>query len=168
MKVLVLGAAGMAGHTIALYFKEQGHDVTAFSRKPFPFCNWIQGDAFDTEYLRAVIVNGDYDAVINCIGLLNQFAESAPEKAVYINSYLPHRIVAWLEYKRTRFIQMSTDCVFAGNTGPYSESSFLTAGRIMTVPRHWERLMTRRTLPLEILLSVRISMRMASVFSIGS
>lgn len=124
MKVLVLGAAGMAGHTIALYFKEQGHEVTAFSRKPFPFCKWIQGDAFDAEYLRAVIVDGDYDAVINCIGLLNQFAESAPEKAVYINSYLPHRIVAWLEDKRTRFIQMSTDCVFAGNTGPYSENSF--------------------------------------------
>ena len=38
MKVLVLGAAGMAGHTIALYFKEQGHEVTAFSRKAFPYC----------------------------------------------------------------------------------------------------------------------------------
>lgn len=124
MKVLVLGAAGMAGHTIALYFKEQGHDVTAFSRKPFSFCSWIQGNAFDTGYLRAVIADGDYDAVINCIGLLNQFAESAPEKAVYINSYLPHLIVTWLEDKRTRFIQMSTDCVFAGNTGPYSENSF--------------------------------------------
>lgn len=124
MKVLVLGAAGMAGHTIALYFKEQGHDVTAFSRKPFSFCSWIQGDVFDTGHLRAVIADGDYDAVINCIGLLNQFAESAPEKAVYINSYLPHLIVAWLEDKRTRFIQMSTDCVFAGNTGPYSENSF--------------------------------------------
>ncbi|WP_288854208.1 sugar nucleotide-binding protein [uncultured Bacteroides sp.] len=124
MKVLVLGAAGMAGHTIALYFKEQGHDVTAFSRKPFSFCSWIQGDAFDTGHLRAVIADGDYDAVINCIGLLNQFAESAPEKAVYINSYLPHLIVAWLEDKWTRFIQMSTDCVFAGNTGPYSENSF--------------------------------------------
>lgn len=124
MKVLVLGAAGMAGHTIALYFKEQGHDVTAFSRKPFSFCRWIQGDAFEAGHLQAVIVDGDYDAVINCIGLLNQFAESAPEKAVYINSYLPHRIVSWLEGKRTRFIQMSTDCVFAGNTGPYSENSF--------------------------------------------
>lgn len=42
MKVLVLGAAGMAGHTIALYFKEQGHEVTAFSRKAFPYCKWIQ------------------------------------------------------------------------------------------------------------------------------
>ena len=124
MKVLVLGATGMAGHTIVLYFKEQGHEVTAFSRNPFPICKWIQGDAFDAEHLRTVIVDGDYDVVINCIGLLNQFAESAPEKAVYINSYLPHRIVAWLKNKRTRFIQVSTDCIFAGNTGPYTENSF--------------------------------------------
>lgn len=139
MKVLVLGAAGMAGHTVTLYFKEQGHEVTAFSRKAFPYCKWIQGDAFDTGHLRDVIVNGGYDAVINCIGLLNRFAESAPEKAVYINSYLPHQIVAWLEDKQTRFVQMSTDCVFAGNTGPYNENSFLTDGHIMTVPKHWER-----------------------------
>lgn len=114
----------MAGHTVTLYFKEQGHEVTAFSRKAFPYCKWIQGDAFDTGHLRDVIVNGGYDAVINCIGLLNRFAESAPEKAVYINSYLPHQIVAWLEDKQTRFVQMSTDCVFAGNTGPYNENSF--------------------------------------------
>ena len=55
MKVLVLGAAGMAGHTVTLYFKEQGHEVTAFSRKAFPYCKWIQGDAFDTGHLRDVI-----------------------------------------------------------------------------------------------------------------
>lgn len=123
MKLLVLGASGMAGHTIALYFKEQGHEVYAFSRKRFPFCTWIGGDAFDIECLRNVVTTGNYDAIINCIGLLNQFADSAPEKAVYINSYLPHQIVAWLKDTPTRFIQMSTDCVFAGNTGPYDEYS---------------------------------------------
>ena len=70
------------------------------------------------------MTTGRYDVVINCIGLLNQFAESAPEKAIYINSYLPHLIVSWLKDTSTRFIQMSTDCVFAGNTGPYDEDSF--------------------------------------------
>jgi len=124
MKVLILGASGMAGHTIALYFKEQGHEVHAFSRKLFPYTHWIKGDAFDADNLRNVVTSGNYDAVINCIGLLNQFAESAPEKAVYINSYLPHEIVAWLKDTSTRLIQMSTDCVFAGNTGPYVEESF--------------------------------------------
>lgn len=86
MKILVLGASGMAGHTVAIYFKERGYTVTAFSRKPFPFCDWVQGDAFDIIRLKEIITRGNYDAVINCIGLLNQFAESAPEKAIYINS----------------------------------------------------------------------------------
>lgn len=124
MDVLVLGAAGMAGHTITLYFKERGHTVTAFSRKPFPFCDNILGDAFETEQLKSTVIGGGYDAVINCIGLLNRFAESAPEKAIYINSYLPHQIVAWLKDSKTRYLHMSTDCVFAGNTGPYDENSF--------------------------------------------
>ena len=124
MKILVLGASGMAGHTVTLYFKEQGYEVHALARKPFPYCKWIQGDAFDIENLKAIVTTGRYDVVINCIGLLNQFAESAPEKAIYINSYLPHLIVSWLKDTSTRFIQMSTDCVFAGNTGPYDEESF--------------------------------------------
>lgn len=124
MKILVLGASGMAGHTVTLYFKEQGYEVHAFARRPFPYCKWIQGDAFDIENLKAIVSTGRYDVVINCIGLLNQFAESAPEKAIYINSYLPHLIVSWLKDTSTRFIQMSTDCVFAGNTGPYDEDSF--------------------------------------------
>jgi dTDP-4-dehydrorhamnose reductase len=34
MKILVLGASGMAGHVISLYFKEQGYDVTGFTRRP--------------------------------------------------------------------------------------------------------------------------------------
>lgn len=124
MKILVLGAFGMAGHTVALYFKEQGYEVHAFARRPFPYCMWIQGDAFDIENLKTIVTTGRYDVVINCIGLLNQFAESAPEKAIYINSYLPHLIVSWLKDTSIRFIQMSTDCVFAGNTGPYDEESF--------------------------------------------
>ena len=124
MKILVLGAFGMAGHTVALYFKEQGYEVHAFARRPFPYCMWIQGDAFDIENLKTIVTTGRYEVVINCIGLLNQFAESAPEKAIYINSYLPHLIVSWLKDTSTRFIQMSTDCVFAGNTGPYDEESF--------------------------------------------
>lgn len=38
MKILVLGASGMAGHIIALYFKERSYDVTGFTRRPIPYC----------------------------------------------------------------------------------------------------------------------------------
>lgn len=123
MKILVLGATGMAGHTIALYFKEKGHNVVSYSRSPFLYCSNIIGDVFDTENFKSVLLEGDFDAVINCIGILNQDAERHPSKAVYLNSYLPHLIADTLKDKSTKLIHMSTDCVFAGNSGPYFEDS---------------------------------------------
>lgn len=122
MKVLVMGATGMAGHTIALYFIEQGHDVTAFSRKPFKFCNNIVGDITDTKKILQLIDSGNYDSVINCIGILNHNAEQNPSEAVYLNSYLPHMLADFLKDKGTKLIQMSTDCVFSGKTGGYREN----------------------------------------------
>lgn len=124
MKLLVLGSTGMAGHVITLYLLEQGHDVTAFSKRPFLYCKNIQGDVMDVDNLRNCIINGKYDAIINCIGILNQFAECNPDQAVFLNSYLPHYIVSITKNLNTRLFHMSTDCVFAGNTGPYFEDSF--------------------------------------------
>lgn len=124
MKVLVLGATGMAGHIIALYFKERGNNVIAFSREPFIHCENIVGNIFETEKIKSLLLEEDFDVVINCIGILNQDAENNPSKAIYLNSYLPHFIADTLKEKRAKLIHMSTDCVFAGNTGPYFENSF--------------------------------------------
>lgn len=121
--ILVLGAAGMAGHQIALYFKENGYNVTSYTRHPFVYTKNIIGDALETEKFKKMILEGDYDVVINCIGVLNQFAEENKSIAIYLNSYLPHLIADTLKLKETKLIQMSTDCVFAGNTGPYYEDS---------------------------------------------
>ncbi len=123
MKILVLGSTGMAGHMIALYFKEKGYDITAYSVSPFPYCNNIIGNAFDTENFKNILLDGKYDVIINCIGILNQTAEENHSKAVYLNSYLPHFITDTIKDKKTKLIHMSTDCVFAGNTGPYYERS---------------------------------------------
>ena len=123
-RILVLGATGMAGHTITLYFKERGYDVTAFSTKPFKFCNNIIGDAFDKDFFTNMIVEGNYDVIINCIGLLNKVCDEFPSKAVYLNSYLPHYVCEITKNMKTKYIHMSTDCVFSGLTGPYYETSF--------------------------------------------
>ena len=37
MRFLVLGASGMAGHTVSIYLKERGHHVAGFSRRGVPF-----------------------------------------------------------------------------------------------------------------------------------
>jgi dTDP-4-dehydrorhamnose reductase len=124
MKILVLGATGMAGHTIALYLLEKGHNVVSYSRSPNLYSNSIIGDVFDIYKFKAVLLDGEYDAIVNCIGILNQSAEDNHADAVYLNSYLPHFIAETLKYTKTKLIHMSTDCIFAGNSGPYYETSF--------------------------------------------
>lgn len=124
IKFLVLGATGMAGHTISLYLKEQGHDVTAFSINAFPFCTNINGDAMDKQFILSMLLDVNYDVVINCIGVLNQACDREPSRAVYLNSYLPHLIKDTLRGTKTKLIHMSTDCVFSGKEGNYNENSF--------------------------------------------
>ena len=124
MKILVLGCNGMAGHLISLYFKEKGHEVVGFARQQSQLLNsTIIGDASDMALIKKVIEEGNYDAVINCIGLLNQFAENNKAMAVLLNGYLPHYLVELTKDTKTRILHMSTDCVFAGNDGPYFEDT---------------------------------------------
>lgn len=124
MKVLVLGATGMAGHTISIYFREAGYDVTAFSRRKFEYCNNIIGDITNFDLLKSVIEEGNYDSVINAIGILNQDAEDNKSMTVLLNSYLPHYLSDITKEMETKIIHMSTDCVFTGKTGGYTETSF--------------------------------------------
>lgn len=122
MRFLVLGASGMAGHIISLYLKEAGHSVTGFSRHDLQFLDsQIIGDATDVDTLKQVDWNG-YDVVVNCIGVLNKAAETNPN-ASWLNGELPHFLADVTADLPTRVFHMSTDCVFAGNTGPYTEWS---------------------------------------------
>lgn len=122
MKFLVLGCNGMAGHMISLYMKEYGHDVFGFSLDKPRYVEGIAGNATNTELLRDLITNGKYDSVINCIGILNQFAEKNKALATFLNSYLPHFLAEVTEGTDTQIIHMSTDCVFSGKRGEYTES----------------------------------------------
>lgn len=124
MKILVLGASGMVGHTVSLYLHEQGHELTTFSRTGFPFCKNIIGDAMNVESLINLIRKNEFDLVINCIGILNSDCDREASKAIYLNSYLPHLIKEILKSLPTKLIQISTDCVFSGKCGPYHENSF--------------------------------------------
>lgn len=115
----------MAGHLISLYFKEEGHEVIGFARSASTLLDkTIIGDASNMPFVKQIVEDGNYDAIINCIGLLNQFAENNKAMAVLLNGYLPHFLVEITKDTKTRIIHMSTDCVFAGNDGPYSEESF--------------------------------------------
>lgn len=124
MKLLVLGCNGMAGHTISLYMKERGHDVLGFDTRKSIYVPSVAGNAFDTKSLQSLVMYGHYDAVINCIGILNRFAEENKALATFLNSYLPHFLAEITEGTDTQIIHMSTDCVFSGKRGQYTEADF--------------------------------------------
>jgi len=133
MRVLVLGASGMLGNAAFRLFSESdGFDVIGTMRgerfrKLFPETlqsALISGvDVENTDGLMRVFGDTKPDIVINCIGLVKQIAEADdPLAAIPINSILPHRIARLCEVAGARFIHMSTDCVFSGSKGMYTES----------------------------------------------
>lgn len=124
MKFLVLGCNGMAGHTISLYMKEQGHEVFGFDRSTPRYVQGVAGDARNVDLIHELIVEGNYDSVINCIGILNQAAEDNKALATFLNSFFPHFLADVTANTDTQVIHMSTDCVFSGKRGSYSEEDF--------------------------------------------
>lgn len=122
MKFLILGCNGMAGHTISLYLQEQGHDIFGFDRQKSSIVKSIAGDARDSKTLTEIIENGKFDTIINCIGILNQFAENDHELAAYLNAYFPHFLAKATKGTDTQVIHMTTDCVFSGKKGNYVET----------------------------------------------
>jgi dTDP-4-dehydrorhamnose reductase len=124
MKALVLGVNGMAGHTIAIYLSQKGVDVIGFARKESKFCKTIIGDATNFDKLRQIIQSGDFNFIVNAVGVLNEEAERNKSNAVLINSYLPHFLVEICKESKTKIIHLSTDCVFSGDRGRYIENDF--------------------------------------------
>ncbi len=122
MKYLILGVNGMAGHMIAQYLKENGQTVTGFAKNQSAICPTIKGDAFDVKDIEKVLASDDYDYVINCIGVLNQFVDANPAEGIFLNSVLPHLLAENLVDKKTKLIHISTDCVFEGTKGQYHEN----------------------------------------------
>lgn len=123
MKTIVFGANGMAGHMVALYLMEQGHEVTGFVKKSNALFPCIEGNALDTGLVRNVLESTEYDVVINCIGILNKAVDAKLAEGIYINSVLPHLLEECVADRKTRVIHISSDCVFTGNTGKYTETS---------------------------------------------
>lgn len=124
MKFFVLGCNGMAGHMISLYLSEQGHDVLGFDRAKSSVIKSVSGNALDTAFVKGIIENGKFDTIINCIGILNQAAEDHKSLATFLNSYFPHFLAEVTENTDTQVIHMSTDCVFSGKRGSYTEDDF--------------------------------------------
>lgn len=107
---------------MSLYLAERGHEVTGFARRPSSLIKTVVGDASDFALVRRLITAGGFDAAVNCIGVLNMSAERDKLSAVLMNSALPHLLADAAADTSTRIIHMSTDCVFSGKRGGYTEA----------------------------------------------
>ncbi len=122
MKFLVLGSNGMAGHMIALYLLERGHEVIGLARQEGVFPNTIICDVMDGTKCKKVIEETAPDVVVNAIGILNRAVDENLARGIYINSYFPHMIAPCCDAIGARFVHISTDCVFSGKKGSYTEA----------------------------------------------
>lgn len=128
MKVLVLGAGGMAGHLIALSLKEKGYIVTGVARRDLSFCNTVIADITNITQIKNILDSGGFDAVINAIGILPKTIYENPYNGIWINSCFPHLLAEITKDSETRIVHLSTDCVFSGHGGgKYDEASFCSA-----------------------------------------
>jgi dTDP-4-dehydrorhamnose reductase len=116
-KILVLGANGMAGHVITIGLSESfsNYDVLSVARSNSLIKPTFLLDISNFIELEKLIHKVVPDIIINCIGLLNKNAEDNPEKAILINSYLPHFLESITKLSKINIIQIITDCVFSCN-----------------------------------------------------
>ena len=53
---------------------------------------------------------------------MNKDAEDHPSKAIWFNSYFPHYLEEITKETQTKIVHISTDCVFSGKEGQYTEN----------------------------------------------
>lgn len=132
-RILILGATGMLGHTLftRLAGRENCH-VHATARTLKGLGAWfspqhlarIHGsvDASDFDSILRVFAEVKPDVVINCIGIIKQLPVAQdPLIAIGINALFPHRLALACKASGARLIHISTDCVFKGDRGNYTE-----------------------------------------------
>ncbi|AZO91458.1 NAD(P)-dependent oxidoreductase [Stutzerimonas stutzeri] len=138
MKVLVLGVTGMLGSTVFRQFHGNPHyEVWGTLRNPGGARYFSEDmhsslisnvDVLDQDSLVSVLARVKPDVVINCVGLIKQLADAKdPLSALPINAMLPHRIAKLCTLSGSRLIHISTDCVFSGRKGMYTEEDISDA-----------------------------------------
>jgi dTDP-4-dehydrorhamnose reductase len=135
MNILIFGATGMLGHAVFQVLSSDkrlkvfGTIRSESSEKlffPALADNLISNvDIESDDCLKKAFEISRPDVVINCIGIIKQLSDAKVVlKTIPINTLLPHRLAALTKVFGSRLILVSTDCVFSGAKGNYSETDF--------------------------------------------
>jgi dTDP-4-dehydrorhamnose reductase len=131
MKVLVTGGTGMLGHKLVQRLSHK-FEVYSTIRGPFeevarfgifdPYKVIENVDLGDQVQIRTAVESVMPDVVVNAAGIIKQLPTSNDVVATLsINSILPHQLASLGHEYEFRLITISTDCVFSGIKGSYSE-----------------------------------------------
>ncbi|MFM8857502.1 MAG: sugar nucleotide-binding protein [Actinomycetota bacterium] len=118
-RALVVGSKGMLGYAVAADLERAGYSVKSISRADFD----IARDPFE----RFVPLIDDVDMVVNCAGVIKpQIATMSIEDVLRVNTVFP-RNLGLLCKDRIHCYHVTTDCVYSGRKGNYSETDFFDA-----------------------------------------
>ncbi|MHC1756380.1 MAG: dTDP-4-dehydrorhamnose reductase family protein [Methanosarcina sp.] len=134
--ILVLGGTGMLGSMLVDYLsKKPDLEITATVRSEevarnleiqLPNVKWKVFDANSSDPDKALEVISGNQWVINAIGIIKPLIHDDNshdvERAIRINSLLPHLLAKKAQEKGSRVIQIATDCVYSGDKGHYIET----------------------------------------------
>ena len=133
-KLLIIGASGMIGHKLFIYFsKLKNFDTYGFVRNKNILSNnklldskkIIEVEILKDYNLRNIINNISPNIVINCAGIVKQNPLIKNiSLTIELNSLFPHNLNLICKKEGCKLIQFSTDCVFSGYKGNYIESDF--------------------------------------------
>ena len=146
MRLLILGGGGMLGHQLWRGLHAQ-HDTWVTLRRPvadfavhnlFDEAKAIQlDDITDDTALERALGQAKPEAVINCVGLIKQRDEASDEAlTLRVNAEFPHRLAKRCGEAGARLIHFSTDCIFAGTKGNYTESDPSDAADLYGQSKH--------------------------------
>ncbi|MDQ7092673.1 SDR family oxidoreductase [Desulfosporosinus sp. PR] len=138
-KVLILGGSGMLGHALFRFLSEDsGLEVYTSVRSSKELSGWLSTerkkmvlqdvDILHEDSLVRVFTEVKPDLVVNCIGIIKQVPKAQDSvMTITMNALLPHRIALLCSAAGARMIHVSTDCVFDGKKGSYTEEDFSNA-----------------------------------------
>lgn len=116
MKVFVLGSSGMLGRYVSKYLSNY-YNVINVGRNELDASDMC-GLSFSTFFKNV----SEGDVLINCMGTIKpRVDELGIQNALTVNSLFPHKLADSCEQYGVRMIHPTTDCVFTGDKGGYTE-----------------------------------------------
>ena len=133
LRVLVLGGDGMLGHqlvrTLSPHFELKAtirsrHIVSEACGLLNAENTYFGIDVLSQQLLIRRIINEFVpDVIINTVGIIKQRPEACEAvPCIAINALFPHQLQQIVEDAGGRIIHLSTDCVFSGRKGRYTET----------------------------------------------